>query len=287
MKIIPNHQILDALRCPLCHSAMSLDMKEGGGASLVCAGARRHCYDMASSGYVNMAMPGRTDGGDSKEAVRARRDFLSLEYYAPAAKALANTVREFSKPGLVIDAGCGEGYYSAHMAELGYSVAGIDLSRPAVDCAAKRFSRMGLKEGFFGVGSVYSLPFADGSASALVNVFAPCSEEEFSRVLRSDGILSVMYAGPEHLMGLKRAIYDQVHENDGRADLPHELKKVDERRIFFEIQVEGRDALQNLFAMTPYYWKTSKEDGEKLQKLTSLTTTVDMIIGVYQKKSKE
>lgn len=286
MKVVPNQQILQAIRCPICHSAMSLSMgKDGTAVSLLCVGAKRHCYDMAASGYVNLALPGRTDGGDSKEAVRARREFLNLGYYAPAADALAETVCQYAnaKEGIIIDAGCGEGYYSERLAGKGYSVAGVDLSRPAVDSAAKRFSRGGREHGFFGVASVYELPFADESASAVVNVFAPCAEREFIRVLRPNGILAVMYAGPEHLMGLKRAMYDRVHENDTRADLPSELTKIEERRICFEVCVEGGEAVQNLFSMTPYYWKTSKEDGEKLKKLSNLTTTVDMVISVYQK----
>ena len=286
MKIVPNQMILDAIRCPICQSAMSLkNGADGTAASLLCQGAKRHCYDIAASGYVNLAAPGHTDGGDSKDAVRARREFLNLGYYAPAAKALADTVERYVDPndGIVIDAGCGEGYYSEHLSERGFSVAGIDLSRPAVDSAAKRFSRKEKPYGFFGVASVYDLPFANESASAIVNVFAPCAEKEFARALRTGGILAVMHAGPEHLMGLKKAIYENVHENDERADLPSEMCKLEELRVRFEICVEGTEALGNLFAMTPYYWKTSKEDGDKLKNLTSLTTSVDMVISVYQK----
>ncbi len=286
MRILPNEAVLNTLRCPLCQQSMTLRVSSGGAsASLVCAGARRHCYDVASSGYINLATPGHSDGGDSKDAVRARRDFLNLGYYAPAAEGLVDAVSRYARNGVLIDAGCGEGYYSELLAKKGFSVACVDLSRPAVDAAAKRFSRAGLSHGFFGVASVYTLPFADESADVLVNVFAPCAEQEFCRVLKPNGILAVMYAGKDHLMGLKQAIYDTVHENDGRADLPKDLRQIDEQRVHFEISVEGSDALQNLFAMTPYYWKTSREDGEKLKKLAILTTTVDMMIAIYKKDS--
>ena len=284
MRFLPNEAILNAMSCPLCRQSMSLRWaNEGTSVSLVCSGGRTHCYDIASSGYVNLATPGHTDGGDSKEAVRARRDFLSLGLYEPAAKALAEALSRHAKEGVLIDAGCGEGYYSEHLAKEGFSVAGVDLSRPAVDAAAKRLARAAVPHGFFGVASVYKLPFADESASAVVNVFAPCAEQEFLRVLKPGGILAVMYAGPDHLMGLKHAIYDSVHQNDGRADLPLHMKQIDEQRVTFEIRVEGTEALLNLFAMTPYYWKTSREDGEKLKKLSELTTTVDMMIAIYQK----
>ena len=41
--------------------------------------------------------------------------------------------------------------------------------------------------------------------------------------------------------------------------------------------------IQNLFAMTPYYWRTSPADAEKLRGLSELTTEVDMILSVYRK----
>ena len=91
------------------------------------------------------------------------------------------------------------------------------------------------------------------------------------------------YAGPEHLMGLKRAIYDTTKENDLRADLPKNLIKIDETRIHYSISVKTDAQIQNLFAMTPYYWRTSPSDAEKLKGMTELTTDVDMIFSVYRK----
>lgn len=288
MKIIPNQILLDALQCPICKSKMYLQepLCEGGSTSLCCFGAKKHCYDLASSGYVNLMPSGHTAAGDSKQAVRARSNFLNKGYYSPAAEALCHTVCCYKNPedGIVIDAGCGEGYYTAFLAKKGFSVAGIDLSRSAVEAGAKRFARNEIQHALFGVSSVFSLPFADEAASAVVNIFAPCVEEEYLRVLKNDGILIVMYAGPEHLMGLKRAIYDTVNENDSRADLPQKMKLLSEERIRFEITVHGNENLQNLFAMTPYYWRTSPSDCQKLAALEELNTTVDMMIAVYQKK---
>ncbi len=289
MKILPNQRMTDALRCPICKSAMQMQggEKTATNTSFVCGGVRKHTYDAAASGYVNLMPPGKTDGGDSKQAVRARREFLSLELYRPAADALAETVKQHvqTTDALLIDAGCGEGYYTAILGEQGFSVAGVDLSRSAVDSAAKRAARQGIPHGFFGVASVYELPFADESAGAVVNVFAPCAEREFCRVLKPNGVLIVVYAGPTHLMGLKEVLYDQTKENDGRADLPAEMILLEKRRVSFDITVSGRENLQNLFAMTPYYWRTSPSDSEKLKEIDTLETEVDMIITVYKKSN--
>ena len=231
-----------------------------------------------------MMPPKGSGGGDSKAAVAARKSFLSLEYYRPAAEELTRTLKKYlPKDATVIDAGCGEGYYTSMIAESGYSVSGVDISKFAVEAAAKKAVASGIENGFFCVGSIFELPFFDRSADAVVNIFAPCSEAEFCRVLRPCGILAVMHAGIDHLMGLKKAIYDTARENDARNDLPKDMVLLEERRVKFEITVDGSENLQNLFAMTPYYWKTSISDGEKLKRLQSLDTVVDMIISIYKK----
>lgn len=280
-KILPNSELVSILKCPKCGSSMEIQ----NGASLICNGIRRHCYDFASSGYINLMPPGYSDSGDSKAAVRARKEFLDLELYRPAAEALAEALSEYLPAGAkVIDAGCGEGYYTAFLAKKGFLTAGADISKSAAEATAKRAAATGVEHGFFCVGSVFELPFADASADAVVNIFAPCAEGEFSRVLRKGGILAVMYAGTDHLMGLKRAIYDVAHENDERADMPKDMKLLEQRRVKFGITVKGNTSVMNLFAMTPYYWRTSASDSEKLRDIEALETEVDMMIAIYQKQ---
>ena len=74
-----------ALCCPLCGEALAVC-----GNSLVCAGARRHTYDMARAGYVNLNthLP---QSGDTAEMAAARQAFLRRGYYAPLADALARS----------------------------------------------------------------------------------------------------------------------------------------------------------------------------------------------------
>ena len=285
MRTLPDQRILSALRCPICHGQMRLsEENEHHSRSLFCEGARPHCFDLSASGYVNLMAPGHTSGGDSKQAVRARTEFLNGEYYRPVANALRSALEKYVAPehGIVADAGCGEGYYTDALAEGGFSCVGFDLSKFAVDSAAKRLGRAG-HGGFFSVSSVFEMPLADGSAAAIVNVFAPCAEEEYCRVLRDGGYLIVAYAGPDHLMGLKKAVYDVARGNDGRADLPVSMKLVEQIRVRFDISVTGSESIRNLFAMTPYYWKTSVSDSEKLARLEKLDTEVDVILAVYQK----
>lgn len=283
MRYLTDKNIMTSLRCPLCKSAMTVETEHS--ASLCCVGQKKHCYDFSSRGYVNFAPPGHSTSGDSKKAVAARSDFLDLQLYRPVAEALRDIVKKHCKAesGLLVDAGCGEGYYSMILAEGGYSVFGVDLSKFAVDTACKRANVASCSNSFFAVCSVFELPLADNSADALVNIFAPCAEDEYIRVLKDGGVAVIVYAGPDHLLGLKRAIYDIPHGNDGREDLPRNIDLVEEKRLTFEIELNTNADIKNLFAMTPYYWKTSKKDFEKLETLSYLKTEIDIIIAVYKK----
>lgn len=278
MRILNDKIIQGALSCPLCHNSMSV-----AGNSLVCGGERRHCFDFASGGYVNLCSPRQSGGGDSKQAVRARTEFLNKQYYRPVADALVELVGQFAPMDApVLDAGCGEGYYSCLIAEAGYSVMGVDLSKFATDAAAKRAAKAELDNAFFATASVFELPVADNSLGVISSVFAPCAAEHFATKLREDGCLIVAAAGEDHLLGLKRVIYDDVHTNTERADMPANMTKIAEKRVRYSIDVIGNADVMSLFAMTPYYWRTSPQDAEKLAVLDRLTTEVDVVLSVYK-----
>lgn len=278
MRILIDEIIRGALSCPLCHSKMRVD-----GSSLRCEGQRRHCFDFASGGYVNLSSPKQSGGGDSKQAVRARSEFLNKQYYRPVAEALVDMLSRYAdKRAPVLDAGCGEGYYCSFMAAQGYSVIGVDLSKFATDAAAKRLARDGYSNAFFATASVFELPVADGSLGAITSVFAPCAVEHFRQKLVSDGYLIVAAAGEDHLLGLKRAIYDNVHVNTERADMPENMELIDSVRVEYKIDLASNADVLSLFAMTPYYWRTSEEDAKKLARIDTLTTEVDVVISVYK-----
>ena len=289
-------RLLRTLRCPVCGAPMDVDRN---GRSLICVGTvsdrnpkgKAHLFDGGAGGYVNLA-PNHSGGGDSKEAVRARSSFLRSGYYAPAAEAIAALVREFTpEKGLVLDAGCGEGYYSNRVAEEGFSVLGVDLSKFAADTAAKTARRERMNRGqasstLYAVGSVFELPVADGSFDTIVNIFAPCAPAEYARVLKPGGRLIVAGAGERHLFGLKELIYNDPYLNDPRRDLPAEgdgLRLLEVRNVTFTVTVEDPDHREALFSMTPYYWRTSREGHSRLAAAETLVTEVSFDLHIYEK----
>lgn len=271
------HNLTDILTCPVCKNGLAAD-----GNRLLCLGGK-HSFDIAGEGYVNLAV-GHAPGGDSKQAVAARTSFLEKGYYAPAALALEQTVQKYLPEGAVlIDAGCGQGWYSNRIAAKGYRMLGFDLSKFGCARAAKDAAAQRLDAAAYAVASVYTMPVADAGVQGVLNIFAPCAEQEYARVLADGGYLFLLGAGQQHLMGLKQVLYQNTYENAERADLPANLTHIETRRITFEITVEGQADIQALFSMTPYYWRTAALDRAKLDGLDHLTTQVDMLLYVYRK----
>ncbi len=271
---------LAMLRCPVCFAPMQADESAK---SCRCTGVRTHSYDFARSGYLNLTRP--SDGeGDLREAIRARTLFLNAGYYEPLSDEINKILQKLNAKA-VLDAGCGEGYYTNRMAKQGGTVLGVDLSRAGIDAAAK-FAKQTLTGAAFVVGSIFSLPVADTVCDVVTNLFAPCCESEFSRVLEEGGHLILVGAGERHLMGLKQVLYENPYLNPGRADLPTTMREIDRRRLTYTVTVEGREAIEALFSMTPYYWRTSEADHAKLKNIQTLTTELDFDIFIYQKGDK-
>ena len=266
--------LIKRLKCPVCGEELTFGNE---GHSLLCRNIKkRHCFDLSKSGYVNFA---GSSGGDPKEAVTARRRFLSLGHYEPAAKKLSELLRKYAEGEAVADTGCGEGYYGKYISDGGNPLIGFDLSKPAIEAAAN----LKLPNSFFAVAGINAMPLSDESVGAVTNVFAPCFEDEFYRVLKKDGVLILVGAGPLHLMGLKKAIYDETPLNTERADLPQSMRLIEKSRVSYEITLDGKEAIGDLFSMTPYSFRTSKESYERLLALDILKTEVEFDFYVYKK----
>ena len=255
------------------------------GKSVKCSGEnpknKRHSFDFSADGYLSFG----ASGGDSKEAVAARKTFLrSTPYYKLAAKAICSAVEHYvPECKLLVDAGCGEGYYTSLLSSASESAVGFDLSKFACSSGAKQAKKDGKNNLLFATASVFELPLSDGCADAVTNIFAPCAEEEYKRILRNGGYLFVVGAGKEHLMGLKRAIYEDVYENGQRADLPQNMEHVECVSSHYAINIKGKENIAALFSMTPYYWRTSEADKKKLEGLEEIETDIEFEINVYKK----
>ena len=265
------------LACPLCGERLVFNQ-----GSLTCMGVRRHNFDIAKSGYVNLNTHS-SSSGDDKEMALARQSFLRKGYYKPFATAIADAA---GGGEVLCDAGCGEGYYTEIATNTFEAAIGVDLSKHALTLAAKSAKQNSLSDKvLYTTASVYNIPLASSSCDTVINVFAPCVEEEYARVLKKGARLIVAAAGRDHLKGLKSVLYDTVIPNEERSDYPKKMRLCEVKSVRYDAVIEGSD-IYSLFTMTPYFYRTKKESSEKLKNMEKLSTLLDFEVRTYINEEK-
>ena len=262
-------------QCPLCQQLLLLADK-----SYSCQ--NKHSFDQAKEGYVNL-LPVQhkhsKDPGDNKEMVNARRAFLSLGFYQPLVDEITGLYKTLNHDNsVVLDAGCGEGFYTHQHKTDKNTVYGIDIAKTAVKIAAKRY-----KSCSFSVGTLSKLPFNDNYIDWMYSVYAPILEEEFSRVLKNQGYLLTVTPADNHLLELKSLIYRQANKHDTQKDPIQNLALVKEQRLNYEMNFTQGEDIINLLSMTPFAFKTTPDLLETLKNKTSFTCQADFLIRLYQK----
>lgn len=269
-----------SFRCPVCSQELIKKEKV-----MLCPNG--HSFDIAAKGYVNLLMnnsSGAKRHGDDRLMINARRDFLSKGFYEPLRAAVFAAVADgFPSSGTLLDAGCGECWYTSYFKQrldesgLSPEVLGVDISKFALEKAQKN---SGVERA---VASIFKLPVADESCDALVNIFAPACLEEFSRVLKSGGRLIKAIPLERHLWELKAAVYDAPYENEVSPAELEGFTLADSKDITYEFTLENNRDITDLFNMTPYCYKTSHSDREKLEKLEQLTVSARFRVLAYRK----
>lgn len=263
--------------CPVCKSKISLFER-----TYKCP--NNHCFDLSKDGYVNLLMSQQSSlkrHGDDKLMVKARREFLEKGFYSELRENLCDNLKATLPEGsTIIDVGCGEGYYTSEISKANnFEIFGIDISKDALKYAAKS-----VKNSSFAVASAFSLPFAESSADCVLSVFAPSAYEEFYRVLKNNGKLIKAIPLEEHLWELKCALYKEPYKNKPEKRNDELFRLVSEKEIKYKIKLTEKEDIENLFKMTPYYYKTGREDAERLLSFESLKTTVHFAIEIYEKR---
>ncbi len=243
------------LACPICSEP--LNAVDNG---VACPAGHR--FDRARQGYLNL-LPvqhkNSRDPGDNLAMVEARRDFLNAGHYAPVARRLAELAAGYA-PQRWLDIGCGEGYYTAQIADAlpdadGYA---LDISREAVKRACKRNPQADLVDRQHGPRAVGR----SGSCQFLASVFSPLDWQEAKRLLSPGG--GLMKVGPTsgHLMELRERLYDEVREyTDDKhlALVPEGMALAHSETLEFKLTLASGQDRANLLAMTPHGWRASAE----------------------------
>lgn len=273
-------------------------LRHGNGVELVCD--RGHSFDRSREGYYNLLVvqhKASLDPGDSKAMVAARRRVLESGIYAPIAECVADHVATIlqtpphSRDFCVVDAGCGEGYYLHHIdkrlaAEGGLecNLAGIDISKWAVQAAAKRTNRC-----FWAVATNRHLPFAAGSVDLILSMFGFPVWDGFAGVQPPGGHVLLADPGPDHLIELRSIIYPSVDRSEtapvATAATRAGYQIETEKRIQFQIVLYIRAQISDLLAMTPHDHRTPIAGREALARHEHLRVTVDVVFRLMRLRS--
>src|SRR5438309_8674741 len=192
------------LLCPVrdCHMALARVERQ-----VPCP--RGHSFDVARSGYINLLQPQERRSkqpGDTVAAVAARRRLHDRGVTEPLLRGIAEIV--CARPSdIVLDAGCGDGYYLGTLAgQTGFDAHGVDISTAAVDAAARRYRGC---EWIVANADRFQ-PYADRSFSIVLSITGRMNAGEFRRVVRDDGRLLIALPAPDDLIELRGAGRDRV-----------------------------------------------------------------------------
>ncbi len=264
--------------CPKCLRKLNITDK----GTAVCD--KGHSYDRSRYGYYNLLLSERGGThGDNKEMICARREFLSRGFYEPLASEVALACSSLlPKGGVLLDAGCGEGYYTERVRksldDKSVRIAVFDISKDAVRAAARR----GCADEYAVAGS-YHMPIEGESVDLVLNTFSPLAAEETLRVLKPGGYFVMAIPAEEHLFGLKAAVYDVPYKNKPESTELEGFTLVSQKEVKYSIKLDTESDIRSLFMMTPYAYRTSKSGRDKILSLKELVTDAHFLILAYKK----
>lgn len=275
---------MSILICPVCKKALFQGEKR-----YICN--NNHSFDISKKGYVNLLMSNASKEkrhGDDKAMICARTDFLDRGYYSPLAKEVSRLATEHSvssSPLNVLECGCGECYY---LNEVGKAFSennvladlyGMDISKEALPYGKKRNPLITLF-----TASVFKLPVNDESVDVALSIFAPLDMNEMARVVRKGGCVIKVIPLEEHLIQLKRELYENVYLNRPVVETNESFDIESNKKLEYEFQLNSKEEIDSLFKMTPYYYKTSSVAQEKLLSLSTLKIKASFGICKYIRK---
>ena len=276
--------------CPLCNSPLLSQEK-----TFRCN--NNHSFDIAKENYVNLLpvqFKHSKNPGDNKAMVNARRAFLEQGYYQPLVDRLValyqekiaetfskktNTEESSAKENVLLDAGCGEGYYTHQHKSAENTVYGVDIAKEAIKKAGKKYPQC-----HFSVGTLSKLPFADQQFTWIVSVYAPILESEFTRALASGGFLLTVTPAKQHLMQLKQQIYNDAQEHDEEKLAIEHLTLVHQENVSYQMCLKTGEDTLNLLSMTPFAFKASDTVKQTLLTQDNFACQADFLIRLYQKQ---
>jgi 23S rRNA (guanine745-N1)-methyltransferase len=253
-----------------------------------------HTFDVARQGYVNLLLAQHRrskDPGYNKEMIAGRRDFFEAGHYQALADEVAKVIISNLPDGperVVVDAGCGEGYYLRRLrslladgdGEAGAIRCGLDISKHGIRAAAR--SDPG---GLYAVAGSHRMPVLPARVDVLLSHFSPVSAADFRRVVRPGGVVLVGGPGEVHLYSFKELLYDNPAQHEPSDTLAAEpgFEPMTTHRIRYKLALRGPGQVADVLLMTPFFWTVDQATQVRLARLDSLDTEVDVVVNAYRR----
>ena len=263
-----------AFACPICRENLTLVES-----SLKCN--NRHSFDLAKFGYVNLAPQIKQSANYDKENFQNRQQILEAGFYQAILEAVSDLLATNPSAKIVLDIGCGEGFYSRKLQEShsGKTFYAFDISKDSVQIAAK--SEPNWAVNWF-VGDLARLPIKDASMDILLDIFSPANYGEFRRVLSKDGILIKVIPTENHLKEIRQKVQDQLTNKDySNQDIKNHFQ---EHFTILSSQTASltktitAEQLQSLLSMTPLLFHVDQTKIDWSQ-LTEITIEAEILVG--------
>ena len=255
-----------AFACPICRENLTLVES-----SLKCN--NRHSFDLAKFGYVNLAPQIKQSANYDKENFQNRQQILEAGFYQAILEAVSDLLATNPSAKIVLDIGCGEGFYSRKLQEShsGKTFYAFDISKDSVQIAAK--SEPNWAVNWF-VGDLARLPIKDASMDILLDIFSPANYGEFKRVLKENSLLIKIIPTENHLKEIRQKVEKQLTNKDySNQNIKNHFQ---EHFTILSSQTTSltktitAEQLQALLSMTPllFHVDQSKIDWSDLTKIT-------------------
>ena len=323
--------------CPLCQSPL-----QPAADTWRCDGSLNpkqttHPFDVARQGYVNLLPVQQKKSkapGDSQASIEARKRFLNSGHYQPLQTVICQQIEQLLAQNILtqnkiisepitpsttlptthdknsvnwLDIGCGEGYYTQTMAQMGSdsmtTLIAADISKPAlielakVSKAASQLWYQQHKDKAEKTTVIYPLvtsaahlPLRAHSVTGISSIFSPILPEAFAKVLADKGYLIIAKPDVGHLATMRDALFDSVREHDSDKflqELAPYFTLIETHRVSTEMTLAASD-LADLLTMTPYAYRARSEKRQVLLAAVeqqAFSTEAKFVVYVLQKSA--
>lgn len=277
-KIDKFYEAKNLFQCPKCKKKIRF---HAGG--LVCK--KEHTFDIASKGYVNLLQQTKVFKGYDALFFKSRRAFFGAGYYNHIVDEVVDTVgRLFGdvEELVVLDAGCGEGGYSAAL-ETSLAARGVNSQVLAFDIAADAIKvAAGNDNVKWMIADITNIPVKDDVVDCILDVFTPANYKEFNRVLKDNGYLVKVVPGSDHLKELRAVVSDQLqnkgYSNEEVTDYFEGHYELVSRVKCTKTQELSGENLENLVRMTPLLFDVDKGKLD-LSSVKEITIEGEVLVG--------